>query len=500
MTNVEDTGRRDSGAARPRDGLVLLAAFVLLLCMLAINRAPLFYFDTGGYLAQGHTILKRIGLVHSDDLPMPSATLPGEAQDDGTVVGSRSALYSVFLTGLSLIAGPASVVAVQSAAFLLTLWLSARAILREAGGGTLGGGGTAARLAGIAGLAALLGGAPFYTASLMPDIFAAILILAGSTLVFLSGVMRHGEILALFLLAGFAAMSHLSHLAIATLMVPAGLLAALVFRPPGRWRGLLLLALVVLSGAAERLAFSFTVQTVARAEVTYVPLLTARLIVDGPGLAYLADTCPDPGLATCVLYEQLRDHPERVTPTNIIYERDPALGSFALLPAATQNRIAAEQRDFALAVFADHPIAMMRVMLLNTLSQLGRVSVHQTLPLDGMLDNLRALSPYVPEAIAAARLTAIPAWLGPLDAAHATVYLVCTFVILAILLRRRFRPDDGLAGLATLVLLGILANAAVCGAISQPADRYGARVALLLPPLLALLLPFVRHSRERYAP
>ena len=42
-----------------------------------------------------------------------------------------------------------------------------------------------------------------------------------------------------------------------------------------------------------------------------------------------------------------------------------------------------------------------------------------------------------------------------------------------------------------MVLVGVLANALVCGGISQPATRYGARVAWLLP-LTAVLLLLIR--------
>jgi hypothetical protein len=44
--------------------------------------------------------------------------------------------------------------------------------------------------------------------------------------------------------------------------------------------------------------------------------------------------------------------------------------------------------------------------------------------------------------------------------------------------------------------LGILVNALVCGGISQPATRYGARVIWLLP-MLATLLALAAADRHR---
>ena len=62
---------------------------------------------------------------------------------------------------------------------------------------------------------------------------------------------------------------------------------------------------------------------------------------------------------------------------------------------------------------------------------------------------------------------------------------------------RRERYGD-LGELATTVALAILANAAVCGALSNPHDRYGARM-VWLAALVLLLVPWriAKHSFKR---
>ena len=51
--------------------------------------------------------------------------------------------------------------------------------------------------------------------------------------------------------------------------------------------------------------------------------------------------------------------------------------------------------------------------------------------------------------------------------------------------------------MANMLIIGILVNAFVCGGVSQPADRYGARVAFLLPLGLAFLQIFLQRHRAK---
>jgi hypothetical protein len=92
--------------------------------------------------------------------------------------------------------------------------------------------------------------------------------------------------------------------------------------------------------------------------------------------------------------------------------------------------------------------------------------------------------------LAAAGLGPGAPWQGALDRAQGALSLASLAGIAWLLL---VRPRSGaplprgLAAFAWMVLAGILANAVICGGISEPADRYGARVAFLLPALWALL-------------
>jgi hypothetical protein len=56
------------------------------------------------------------------------------------------------------------------------------------------------------------------------------------------------------------------------------------------------------------------------------------------------------------------------------------------------------------------------------------------------------------------------------------------------LIRAAQRKDSGMIGLVSVVLATVLVNAAVCGILSGPTDRYQSRVIWLLPLLGALAL------------
>ena len=73
--------------------------------------------------------------------------------------------------------------------------------------------------------------------------------------------------------------------------------------------------------------------------------------------------------------------------------------------------------------------------------------------------------------------------------------MIAGFVVAAVLLRRvpRTPPDAPVVPIILWTAIGILVNAAVCGILSGPHDRYSARVAWLLP--FAALLIFVRQRK-----
>lgn len=476
------------GPSRWTGAILLIAAVVLGLSVLLINRGPLFYYDTGSYIRQGNVALNII-------LPAPSTSGGAgneyTADDDNTTSGSRSLIYGVFMAAFFRAGILSAVPLVHLGATLLSVWLvlyAARRFLDPPPG-------TAAMVA-VLFLAASSTALPFYIAYMMPDIFAPVLLLVIAALAAFGQKMSSWELLLMFALAVLAVLVHPSHMAIGGLMIPFVAFAALFRKTSGRWRATILLVLVVLVAVTERKAFELAAETVVDKEVTYTPHITARLIADGPGMDYLNEVCPSEDVPTCALHEALSwsDDPFRLTASHIIFERTPELGSFQLMDSEDQRRVALEQRDFFIDVLLSRPLATSFAFAENIYQQLLLNSVWMTVPTDDMLENARSLARLDEDQfhlIQGGWLAADRAWIEPLNKVHGVIYAISFAAIVVLLLWPGGVPGS-MKLFALFILIGIAANALVCGGISQPADRYGARVIWLLPftaVFLALSIP-----------
>ncbi len=374
------------------------------------NGGPLYYFDTAGYIDQGMVALRQIGLV-PPAATGPDAVAGAAAAGQSTVDGSRSVVYALLSALLSWLGALDGMMLLNAVAVVLALWLPVRVAVRE---GWLSGG--SARATALPLIVASLGSLPFYVAYLMPDIFAAVLLLVVATLAAFGPRMRPGELALALGLGAFAVVSHLSHLAIATLMLPVAAIAAPAVSRRRWWIAPLALALIVAAGIAEQKAFRVAAKALDDAEVIVKPYITARLIQDGPGLDYLDRHCPDPAIATCRLWEALQrsDNPRRLTATHIVFEASPDLGSFRLMSPADQALVASRQVGFFLDVLRDSPIATTLAFARNTAIQTGMVSIDMTLP-TAEIDRANAgISGGWSGALDSARLRADAPWLGPL--------------------------------------------------------------------------------------
>jgi len=318
----------------------------------------------------------------------------------------------------------------------------------------------------------------------MPDIFAPILLISVAALTVLWPHLRAWEIILLLGLGAFATVTHPSHMLIAVLLVPAALLATLLIRGfKGWWLAPLLIALIVGAAAAERVVFTTAAKSVKKAEVVYQPFLTARAVADGPGYDYLAERCPDEAIAACALYDQLQvsDNPDRFFAPNIMFDNSQDLGSFELLPRDTQAAIAGQQTKFFLSVALSRPIDMGRAILTNVLDQMTRTGLWLHVPTPRILEQVQNMTSYAPASLAEARLLGSRDWIPTINRIHAAFYIAAAAAILVMFVWPAFRPSWEVRVFVLMLVAGILANALVCGGISEPSGRYGARVIFLLP-------------------
>ncbi|MBF9033164.1 hypothetical protein HKCCE2091_02850 [Rhodobacterales bacterium HKCCE2091] len=468
-----------------RDHRSLAAIFwaacpVAMLWVLVVNGGPLVYFDSMSYAEQGHAVLDMVLSilpVSGEAAGAAGAAAGGGGGDAETVNLTRSAVYSVLVDIAVRAERPLLVPMLAAAATFATAWL----VARQVRGGEV----PVAAMTALPLVAAGTASLPFYVAYIMPDIYAPLLILSAGLLAVYRQSLTLREQLAAFAILVLAVVLHPSHLLLAAGLVPVAALIGVIVARRRWWIGALALVLAAGIGVAERKVVEMVATSDGSTSAVYLPLLTARLIEDGPGYTYLADNCPNRRIPSCALYDRLQegDDPMRLTATHIVFERSDELGSFQHLDLATQKAIGDTQVDFLRQVVLSRPFDMAGALIANTLEQARQVSIHMTIAAPRVVADAEAAG----IVSGAGRLSQDLDWLGPVRTAHTVIYALSLLAIAALLvwpgaLSRQHRA------LAVFVLLGILANAFVCGGISQPADRYGARVAWLLPFLATLLL------------
>ncbi|WP_149538908.1 hypothetical protein [Siccirubricoccus phaeus] len=417
-----------------KGALALPAGAALLLWPAALNGYPLLFSDTGAFLAQ---------------------TVQGWAVwDKPFIYGPALHLFH----GRVTLWGP---VAAQALALSWLLRLTARVLGRP--GWHLP----------LCALLALGSAAPWFTATLMPDWLAPALVLAMFLLGFGGAALRRAEHWGVAALAVLAVAAHLSHLPLAVALLVA-VLGLRGWRAAGRCALPVALAVGLLLGsnlwAQGRLALS-----------PYGTVFAlARLVADGPAARTIMARCPGAGWHLCAWAGRLPADAD-----DFLWSGDGPVwgkrtdgarpgGPISLAPEAT-----AILRETLLR----EPGAVLLAALRNAARQLVLLRVGDTLgPENLALFVGRQLALGFPPA-EQARFAAGRQARGELPAAAAPFlwpHLPLLGVGLGLTLWVAWRGAGVGRGLAVLVLLGLLANAAATGALSGPHDRYQARMAWLL--------------------
>jgi hypothetical protein len=418
-------------------------ATAILLVPAIWNRFPLLEYDTGGYLARWF---------------------------EGTLVVSRSTAYAlVVLLGAHPDFWP--VVIAQSA---LTVWILALT-LRALGFD----GRSTMLLPAIAALLSALTTLPWIASILLTDIFAGLAVLALYLLVFARDALARWERMALFALLAFAVSTHGATLAVVLALVMAAALAWRVWRigaPAGIGQG----AAALVLGALLLLGANYVVA----GRVAWTPggasLAFGRMLQDGIVKRYLDDHCPDPRLRLCAFRRELPADADSFFWSNdkSVFNR---LGRFAGLGD--------EMSAIVFESLRDYPAWQIAAALSATARQLVSVASGEGVE-DTLWHTYAIVEKFEPSVVAdmrAARQQQGDVDFAAFNRIHVPVALLSMVLLIPLigagLRHQRFAP---LATLAATIAVALLANAVVCGVLSNPHDRYGARLAWL-PPLLMLL-------------
>lgn len=457
--------------AEPRpSALLALTGGLLLLWPTAMNWHPYLFWDTYGYFLQGKAYatltLAGLGLV----APPPEVG-EGWLGAAGRMLAHdpsiRSPTYSLLLYGLSALGN-----------FWLVAWVTAvvatgtlEVVLVRLFGLT-----ARQRLATLA-LLALATSLPWFASYLMPDLFAGLLLLSVAALAFAWERLRPGERLGLLALTALAASFHSTHLllgagltALGSLLAGSGSRLATAARlgPP------IALAIGLLATAS---LIGFQRPSLAPSAP---PFLLARSWEDGPARLYLEASCGRESWAICA-------HLASLAPTaqEFLWRES---GSYWALDAATRAAIRAEEMKILRRALMAHPFLQIRASLRNILEQLVRVSLDDLVLGRGALVTPEDYT-FLYQPLAPAKVWGLDRFsrLGYASTIAACLILVCWYA------RHQGHP---LTRPVLLVALGVLLNAALCGALSGPHDRYQARVIWTLP-LLAFALAVRQSGPDR---
>ncbi len=342
-----------------------------------------------------------------------------------------------------------------------------------------------ARPATVAGTVLLLSAVtalPYFTGLLMPDLLAGIGILAFLLIAVDRGRLARGERIGLLALLLLSVVAHLPHI-----LIVAAMAAVLAIRAwAGHWPRARIVApiaptlLILVAGIASVLLTSTVVEQVFGRKPLLVPLLTARFMADGPGLDYLRRHCPEAGFAACAWADR-----DEVVAADLLWSHDPAKGGYMFADAATRRALSAEDKAFALAVLADHPLAQGADILRNGWRQAIAVEAD-------LLNYACVAGPHCWPALPPRERAALQASLGGrgLWPQPAIARLQQGAIVAAILLllawlavdaRRGGERRDDLRLWLLLIVVALAANALLGGGISEPQARYQARIVWLLP-------------------
>lgn len=446
--------------------LALVAGVAALLAPVWWNGFPLVFFDTGGYVRRVLTM---------------------------ELLAGRSIFYGLYLWGTSLgwrfWLGP---VLVQG---ICCFWLL-RLVLRSH---DLPAGPMAIAL--IAAVLSLVTGIAWTSGQLMPDGWVPLAVLALYLLGFSWNRLSGRERASLVLITLIALLSHMSALALAVglVLVTAGLWLVALKR---RWAQEVRL-LPPLATVAAALVLMPMLHLFLVGKAVYTPggpvYIFGRLAEAGIAQRWLREHCPVPGIKLCNLQDRIPYHGDQ-----FLWGKDSAfreLGEWS-------GRADAELGYVVRACLKTYPSAVLWTALQATVHQLVLVKSADQL---GEIhnDTRNVFTNILPKATARSfngarqqRGEITPTLVEAINRIHVPVAHLSGVGLLLIMVWawRTRRPQ--MASLTVFVFFALFGNAFICGALSNPHDRYQSRLVWLasLVAIMALLTwrrPENRGSPER---
>jgi hypothetical protein len=420
----------------------------MLLAPALWNGYPLLQYDTGGYLARWY---------------------------EGYLVPSRSTVFGLYLhfgedSGFWINLG------IQSLASLWILQLTLRVfgLLRPM------------RLLCLSLALVLTTALPWLASMLLTDIFAGLSVLSLFILVLHGERISTTEKFSLFAFTAFAAATHSATLAVLLGLICVGWIAKPFLPARIAVSGLMQGTLTIVVGALMLLAANFALS----GQLAWTPggtgVAFGRMLQDGIVTRYLRDHCPQQSLKLCPYRDQLPATADAFLWGNSMFNK---LGRFKGMD---------DEMGFIVSQsLADYPLWQAEAAIVATAEQLVHVATGEGS--NGWIPHTYGIiERYIPAQLKPMRAAHQQHWdinFAAINLLHVPVALVSMFAVFGLLASSIWRRRlDDLTLLAATVSLALLGNAVVCGVISGPHDRYGAR--LVWVATFTVLLAVIRQFAD----
>jgi hypothetical protein len=327
---------------------------------------------------------------------------------------------------------------------------------------------------------------PWLASMLLTDIFAGLSVLSLFILVLHGDKTSTIEKCLLFAFTAFAAATHSATLAVLLGLCCSGWIARPLLGDRIAVSGLVQGTLTIAASAAMLLSANFALS----GQLAWTPggygVAFGRMMQDGIVARYLKDHCPEQRLKLCPYRNEL--------PATA----DDFLWGHSMFDTLGRFRGLGDEMGFIVRrSLVEHPLWQAEAALVATAQQLADVATgegtQKWIPhTSGIIER------YLPSQVApmrAARQQHRDIDFAAINRIHVPVALVSMLLVAAIFATaiRRRRLDD-LALLAATVALALLGNAFVCGVISGPHDRYGARMVWIAT--FVVLIAAIRHFAD----
>lgn len=323
----------------------------------------------------------------------------------------------------------------------------------------------------------LLTSLPWIVGQITPDLFTGIVILGLYLLAFKKNDLNKAEYIYLILLTASSISFHFSHIPLALGLCFLILISYIfIYRS---WKKYLLSATSILLPLILAITALMSVHFLSKGEAAVSThghlFLLARSLEDGPAMKYLEDECSIKQYRLCQYLDQLGGHP-----AEFLWDKDSPIYKIGVNDIRTEAKVIVENTlkkypvwSFILAIKA----TLTQFVTFDTGTWLKQYINEEGASINTVI-NTYFNSSYTAYANSIQNTGKLPItsfiWI------HRIAIIVAIFLLLGASIYLKARKSNALFIFLAFIVIGLLINAFVCGALSLVTDRYQSRIIWLI--------------------